>query len=63
LSGWIDHCKRRVSSAGELGRRFDDPLEEGIEREFRAQGDARVDEDAEPIDLVRRLIRGCGHPA
>ena len=56
LAGPVDHSKSRVAGARDLGRGLDDALKQGGERELRAEGDARVDEDAEAIELV--CVRG-----
>jgi len=40
----VDDAERRVAGVGQLGRRLDDPLEHGVQRELRGQRDARLDE-------------------
>ena len=40
--GLVDHAERRVARAGQLGRRLDDPLQQRVERELRAERDPRV---------------------
>src|SRR5262249_52042029 len=44
----VDHAERAVARAGELHGGLDDPAQERLERELRAQGDACLDETAEP---------------
>jgi hypothetical protein len=51
LSGRIDHTKRCVAGTRQVGRRPDDLLQERVERELGAQGDARVDENTQTIEL------------
>ena len=46
----VDDPERRVTRAGELGGDLDEPLEQCVERELRAQCDARVDEHAQAIE-------------
>ena len=47
----VDDAERRIPRIGELRRHVDDPLEKRFERELRAEGDARIDEEPEPIAL------------
>ena len=54
-AGLIDDAERRVPGAGELRRRLDELLEEGVEGELRAQRDPCVDEDAQSVE--RCLLR------
>jgi hypothetical protein len=53
LAGLVDHPERCVAGTGELRCRLDNALQQGIERELRTEGDARVHEDAETTELVR----------
>ena len=46
----IDDSQCRVPSAGQLRSGLDELLEKRIERELRAQGDTRVDEDAQAVE-------------
>ena len=52
LPGRVDHPERRVPRPGQLRRRLDDALQERVERELRAERDARVDEHAKPVELA-----------
>jgi hypothetical protein len=53
LAGLVDHAQGRVARRGELRGRLDDPLEQRVERQLGAEGDARVDEHAQAVALVR----------
>ena len=53
LPGTVDHTQRGVLRPGELCRRLRELLQERIEREFRAQRDACIDEDAEAVECDR----------
>ena len=48
-AGAVDHSERRVAGTGQRRGRLDDPLQQCVERELRAQRDARVDEDVQPV--------------
>ena len=52
LAGLVDHAERGVLGAGDLGGRLDDPLQQRVQRQLGAEGDAGVDEDAEAVELV-----------
>jgi hypothetical protein len=52
LTGLVDHAERRVAGLRQLRGRLDDPLQERLQRELRAERDPRVHEDAEAVDLV-----------
>ena len=45
----IDHAERAVAGPGELRGRLDQLLEQGLERQLGAEGDAGLDEDAQPV--------------
>ena len=53
LPGTVDHTQRGVPRPGELCRRLHELLQERIEREFGAQRDTRIDEDAEAVECGR----------
>ena len=59
-SSWVpltvDHAERRVSGAGELGRRLDEPLQQRVERELGAEGDAHPDQRAQPRFVANRNL-------
>ena len=59
LARTIDDPERGVLCARELSRGLHELLEERVQRELRAQRDARVDEDAEPVEcgLLRHVSR------
>ena len=57
----LDDAERCVPSSGQLGGGLDDLLQQRVERELRAERDARVDEEAEPVGLPRALLVGSGH--
>ena len=44
LARAVDHAERGVARSGQLGRRLDDALEQGVERELGAERDPRLDE-------------------
>ena len=48
----VDHTERRVARARQRRRRFHDPLEHRIERELRADGDARVEQRAQAVGIL-----------
>ena len=52
----MDDPEGGVAGTRELCGRLDDPLEEGVEGELRAQRDAGVDEDAKALALLGRLF-------
>ena len=43
----VDHAERRVPRARQLGRDLDEPLQDGVERELRADRDARLEQRAQ----------------
>ena len=45
----VDHAERRVARAGQLRRGLDELLQQRVERELRAERDARVDERAQAV--------------
>jgi hypothetical protein len=62
----VDHAESRILRVRQVGCGLDDALEENVERELGRQRDPRVDEDAQAVDLRRRLVnssRSLGHAA
>jgi hypothetical protein len=49
VTGAVDHAEGRVARAGQLGGSLHDPLEEGVERKLRAEGDPGLHEDPKPV--------------
>ena len=48
-SALVDHTQRRVACSRQRGRGFDDPLEQGVERELRVERNARVKQRAKAV--------------
>ena len=59
----VDHAERRVARAGQLRRGLDELLQQRVERELRAERDARVDERAQAVagglDFHDAIISGA----
>ena len=52
VAGRVDDAERGVPRAGQLGRGLDDPLQEHVERELRAEPDPGVDEEPQAVELA-----------
>jgi hypothetical protein len=57
-AGRVHDRERRVLCTRELGGGLDDALQQGVERELRAEGDPGVDEEPESVRVGRRS-GGC----
>ena len=44
----VDHAERRVASAGQLGRRLHEPVEQRVERQLRGDGESRREQRTQP---------------
>ena len=54
----VDDAQRRIAGVRQRCRCLDDALQQGVERELRAQRDARVDEEVQPVGDARVGLHG-----
>ena len=55
----VDHAERRVARARQLGRRLDEPVQQCVERQLGADGEARFEQCAQPSFADGQRVHGA----